>query len=91
MVVCVSGSIVLPVVALLRRADVGMLYGWGIAAGLGGAGLLFAARLPLYRRRCFWTFGPHRLDRTHRRLYWLAYAVVVTSLIVLSTVWLKIL
>ncbi len=91
-IVCValSGSIVLPILAYLRTTDVGLLYGCGAAAGLAAVGLLFAARLPLYRRRCFWTFGPRRLDRMHRRLYWLAHALVVASFLFFSIVWLKI-
>ena len=90
-IVCValSGSIVLSILAYLRTADVGLLYGCGAAAGLAAIGLLFAARLPLYRRRHFWTLGPHQLDRMHRRLYWLGHALAVTSLLIFSIIWFK--
>src|SRR5688572_15029417 len=52
-----------------------------IAAVLGfiGVVLLFFARLPLYRQRRFFTFGPRALDSRHRRLYAWAYFFVGAS------------
>jgi hypothetical protein len=43
-----------------------------------GAGvvLLFLARLPLYRQRRFFAFGPKLLDESHRRLYRWAYGFI---------------
>jgi hypothetical protein len=66
-----------------------MLYGFGLGAGVIGAVLLFVARLPLYKQRRFWTIGPMQLDRKLRRIYWLAYAFVVASLLLLGVVWLR--
>jgi hypothetical protein len=57
-----------------------------VAVGLGvvGIGLLFFARLPLYRQRRFMTFGPRHLDSTHRKLYWRAYGFVAVSVALLA-------
>jgi hypothetical protein len=82
-------GILLPVVAGLKTADVVALYGMGVGAGVVGAALLFIARVPLYRQRRFWTFGPRYLDRKHRRIYWLAYAFVSAGLLLLWVVWLR--
>jgi dipeptide/tripeptide permease len=88
--IMVLASILLPVVARLKTADMRALYGFGLGTGAIGAVLLFAARLPLYKQRRFWTIGPMQLDRKHRRIYWLAYAFVVASLLLLGVVWLRI-
>jgi hypothetical protein len=82
-------GVLLPIVAGLKTADVVALYGVGVGAGVVGAALLFIARIPLYRRRRFWTFGPRYLDRKHRRIYWLAYAFVSTGLLLFWVVWLR--
>lgn len=79
-------SILLPFLVDLKTADVRVLYGFGLGAGLLGTGLLFAARLPLYRQRRFWTIGRTQLDRKHRRIYWLAYIVITASLLLLCVV-----
>jgi hypothetical protein len=57
-----------------------------LAVGLGvvGIGLLFFARLPLYRQRRFTTFGPRHLDSAHRKLYWRAYGFVAVSVALLA-------
>jgi len=62
----VLSSILLPVVAQLKTADIRVLYGLGLGAGVISAVLLFVARLPLYEQRRFWTIGPMPLDRKHR-------------------------
>ena len=56
-----------------------------IAGSLGviGVVLLFFARLPLYRQKKFFAFGPRQLTGTHRKLYWWAYAFIVPSVIML--------
>ena len=87
--VAVLSSILLPVVAQLKTADIRVLYGLGLGAGVISAVLLFVARLPLYEQRRFWTIGPMPLDRKHRRIYWLAYVFVVTGLLLLGVVWLR--
>ena len=64
------------------------LYWGGVVAGVVGMVLLFFARLPFYRQRRFLVFGPRELDRSHRRLYWLAYAVLLVSTGLFRMVWL---
>ena len=87
--VALMASILLPVVARLKMADITTLYSSGIAMGVLGVLLLFIARLPLYRARQFWTFGPRQLDRKHRCYYRLAYVAVAVSLLLLWIVWLR--
>ena len=82
-------AMLLPSVTTLQRVDVTRLFSVGLAVGAVGAVLLLFARLPLYRQRRFFTFGPRGLDRLHRRLYWLAYLFVVCSIVVLGIVWLR--
>ncbi|HEV7926390.1 MAG TPA: hypothetical protein VGR14_13600 [Verrucomicrobiae bacterium] len=81
--------IFIPLLPLLMNADVRALYAYGLGAGLIGFALLFAARLPLYKERRFWTIGPRQLDRKHRRVYWLAYTFSAVSLLLLWVVWLR--
>jgi hypothetical protein len=57
--VALLGSMLLPALARLKTADVGTLYALGVGAGILGVLLLFAARLPLYRARRFWTIWSH--------------------------------
>jgi hypothetical protein len=79
----------LPSVTSLRVEAATKLYWVGLAAGVFGIVLLFFARLPLYRQRRFWTLGPRELDLFHRRLYWLAYLVLVVSIGLFVIVWLR--
>ena len=81
--------LLLPIISRLKSGNVGALYCFGLGAGLVGIILLLAARLPLYRARRFWALGPRKLDRTHRRLYWLAYLSVAMSLFLMWIVWLR--
>ena len=75
--------LILPALSYLRHQGVPVLFIPAIASGMVGTVLLFFARLPLYRQRLFFSVGPRSLDRTHRRLYWLAYAFVVASVALL--------
>jgi len=88
--IAVIAGLLLPAITTLRSVDVTRLFSVGLAAGAAGAVLLFFARLPLYRQRRFWTFGPRELDRFHRRLYWLAYFVVLASISLLGIVWFRV-
>src|SRR5438045_2729502 len=54
-----------------------------VVAGVAGVALLFFARLPLYRRGLFFSFGPRLLDARHRKLYWRAYGLVALSVLVM--------
>lgn len=61
-----------------------VLYYSALSFGCVGVGLLFSARLPLYRQRRFLAFGPRELDRVHRRLYWLAYFFIGACVLMLT-------
>jgi hypothetical protein len=50
------------------------------AVGFLGVILLFFARLPLYKRRQFFSFGPSGLDQPHRKLYFVAYMLLICSI-----------
>jgi hypothetical protein len=88
--IAVLSAMLLPSITSLQRMDITRLFWVGFAAGISGVILLFFARLPLYRQRRFWTFGPRELDRFHRRLYWSAYLVVLASIGLLVIVWLRV-
>lgn len=66
-------------VTLGAPALVGVL----LASALIGITLLFIARIPLYRQRRFLVFGPKALPETHRRIYRIAYAFIVPSILTL--------
>lgn len=85
----VLSSMLLPVVARLKTADVTTFYGVAVAVGVLGIVLLFVARLLLYRQHKFWTVGPRQLDHKHRWFYWSAYAAAGLSLVLLWIVWLR--
>jgi hypothetical protein len=87
--IVVLSAILLPIVGRFKSGDlVGIFY---LALVLGGVGsvLLFFARLPLYRKRQFFTFGPGQLSGIHRRLYWLAYPFLLVSIGLLFLIWLR--
>jgi len=81
---------ILSLISKLRSGDVLAIF--YAALGFSGIGtiLLFLARLPLYRQRRFFTFGPRALDRHHRRVYWLAYIFVIASIGLLAIVWCRV-
>jgi hypothetical protein len=58
-----------------------------VVMGLVGTCLLFAARLPLYRQRQFFSFGSRELDGRHRKLYKAAYVFIVPSIVMLVLMW----
>ncbi len=72
----------------ITSSNVTYLFWLGLVTGIFGIILLFFARLPLYRQRRFFAFGPRELDRFHRRLYWLAYLAVLVSVGLLAAIWL---
>lgn len=86
-VILVLSATLLPPITSLRCVDSTRLFWIGLTAGIIGIVLLFFARLPLYRQKRFWTLGPRELDTFHRRLYWLAYLVVLVSIGSLVVVW----
>jgi hypothetical protein len=88
-VIAMLTAMLLPSVTSLRGEVITRLYWVGVAGGVFGIVLLFLARLPLYRQGRFLTFGPRELDQIHRRLYWLAYLVVLVSMGLFVVVWLR--
>jgi hypothetical protein len=86
----ILASCLLPALAQLKEANVVAVFYSGLAVGCFGIVLLFLARLPFYRQRRFWTFGPSALPNLHRKLYWLAYAAIVATLLLLGIVWLRV-
>jgi hypothetical protein len=87
--IAMLAATLLPPVTTLQRVDITALFLVGLVAGVCGIILLFFAKLPLYRQQRFLTFGPRELDRFHRRLYWLAYLVVLASIGLLVVVWFR--
>lgn len=61
-----------------------VFYYAALSLGCIGVGLLFFARLSLYRQRRFLTLGPGGLDRVHRRLYRLAYFFIGACVLMLT-------
>ena len=60
------------------------LFHFALCLGVIGSAVLFVARLPLYRRGRFFTLGPRHLSGWRRRLYYLAYALIVSSVCLLG-------
>jgi|SRR5580692_1023132 hypothetical protein len=89
-VIAIIASCLLPSLSFIKSQNAVILFYAALGAGSLGSILLFFARLPLYRQRRFWTFGPRELPAFNRKLYWLAYLFVVASVLLLLTVWLKV-
>jgi hypothetical protein len=70
-------------------AEVATLFWSGLGLGCLGTALLLLSRLPLYRRHQFLAFGPKTLPPFHRKLYRLAYAVLIAAVLLLGIVWLR--
>lgn len=81
LVMVVAICLVLPAIDFLRQLGriAGPAFILAVFSAVVGMVLLFLAKLPLYRQRQFFTFGPRRLDHDHRIIYWLAYAFVGAS------------
>ena len=81
-VALLSGKLITLLSSARRSGDTTLLYS-ALAFGLVGTVLLFLARLPLYRQRRFFTFGPGALDKSHRKLYRWAYRFLGVSVLLL--------
>jgi hypothetical protein len=77
----------LSLISKLKSANVLELFYAALSFAVVGTILLFFARLPLYRQRQFFTFGPKHLDGIHKKLYWSAYTFVIACLFLLAIVW----
>ncbi len=56
----------------------------GFAVALAGTATLFRARLPLYRQGKFFLFGSRMLPPESQKLYRVAYALLIPSIIYLT-------
>jgi hypothetical protein len=88
--ITILAFVLLPALSFLKAADALNLFYSGLGIGSLGIVFLFFARLPLYRQHRFLVFGPRELPAFHRKLYWLAYLFVVTSVLLLTVVWSKV-
>lgn len=70
----------------VTSANVFGVYLCGLGLGCLGIVLLFFARMPLYRQRQFFTFGPKALPAFHRKLYWLAYVAIVSAILLFAAI-----
>jgi hypothetical protein len=61
---------------------------WGymgaVCVALVGVGFLFYAKLPLYRERRFFTFGPGPLPQQRRSAYWWGYRCAIFAVILFA-------
>ncbi|MGD0061657.1 MAG: hypothetical protein ABSD58_19795 [Verrucomicrobiia bacterium] len=80
----ILGGMFLPLLNSARNDGDLTLFYFAFAMGLIGVALLGFARLPLYRERRFFTFGPGKLDHTHKRLYRWAYLFIGVCLLLLA-------
>jgi hypothetical protein len=88
-IIIVASGMLLPLLAHFKSGDlVGTFYS-ALVLGAVGTILLFFARLPLYRKRQFLTFGPSQLSGIHRKIYWLAYLFIAVSILLLVLIWLR--
>lgn len=88
-IIAILSGMLLPLIARFKSGNVIGIFYSALALGVLGTVLLFFARLPLYRKRQFLTFGPGQLSGIHRRLYWLAYLFVAVSILLLVLIWLR--
>jgi len=56
----------------------------GLAIAITGASLIFYAKLPLYRQRRFFTFGPRALPIQRRPFYRWGYRCAIIGIIMLA-------
>ena len=76
-------AILLPPLLNTAHGDPTFLLG-AIAIGCIGVVLLFIAKLPLYRQHEYFSFGPRRLSPGRRRLYWISYGFIGTSILIMT-------
>jgi hypothetical protein len=83
-IITVCAGLFLPAMAEVRSGNGIPYLISALCLAVIGIATLFAARLPLYRQRRFFTIGPWALDRTHQRLHAVAYGFIVPSVLLLS-------
>ncbi len=72
------------------RSSAEEIFWSGFGLGMLGIVILFFARLPLYCQGKFFSIGPKQLPSFHKRLYWIAYAIVAAAVVVLGFLWWRI-
>jgi hypothetical protein len=79
-------GLILPLILLIARNP------WPFAVGsvgvmLLGYACLVAARVSLFRRAIWFSWGPRRMSRNHARLYRTAYTMIVSGGALLLLTW----
>ncbi len=87
--VAILSGLLLPTLEYLKSANIQNLFYGVLGLGSSGVGLLFLARLPLYRQGRFFSFGTGGLSNFRRKLYWLAYGMVVGAALLLGIISLR--
>jgi hypothetical protein len=80
--VAILSALLLPAVNRARHGDPSLVYASVVFAMIGII-LLFFARLPLYKKRKFFTFGPKALPPLHRKLYRAAYVFISIAVVLM--------
>jgi archaellum biogenesis protein FlaJ (TadC family) len=88
-IVAAISGVLFPILTRFKTGDLLGVFYLALALGAVGTVLLFFARLPLYRKRQFLSFGPRQLTGIHRKLYWVAYLFVAVSILLLVLIWLR--
>ena len=80
--IALPAGMLLPALIALRRVWVTTFW-IALVVAVVGAGLLFWARLPLYRQKHFFSFGSRALPPSSIPIYRAAYALLIPSIVVL--------
>jgi hypothetical protein len=80
--IAVLTALLLPALRAARYGNPSLLYA-SMAFATTGIILLFFARLPLYKQRKFFSFGPRALPQLHRKLYWAAYVFICIAVVLI--------
>ena len=80
--VAITAGLILVIFHRTKQGDSTFIFA-ALALALCGVVLLFFAKLPLYRQRKFFAFGPRLLNRRHRKLYRWGYCFIGASALLL--------
>jgi len=83
-VVCIITARLLDFITLLTGVLWICCYVIGIGVGAVGVGLIFYAKLPLYRERRFFEFGPRSLPENRRPFYRWGYCCALLGVLLLA-------
>ena len=83
-VLAVATGVLLPLLGKACIAGDKRLFILAIGAAVIGIAGLAIAKYPLWRRGTFMSVGPSGLTGAHRRLYWIAYTLIVLGAFLLG-------